>query len=176
VRYYALRIPYSIIHELHRREFTALKQPSDEMAVNDTVEAVGFDFIRTPELKYKTGTEKPKRELFEYGFIKIETFKSDAIVREPFKKKANLETLSMVILDFDYDEAAKIFDLDEVYYADAIEKEGWKVRFRTDQLGKKMMVAFLDIYGNEARVLIDTAEFGKVTTKRAPKKKSGKSR
>jgi hypothetical protein len=39
-----------------------------------------------------------------------------------------------------------------------------------------MMVAFLDIYGNEARVLIDTAEFGKVTTKRAPKKKSGKSR
>ena len=41
VRYYALRIPYSIIHELHRREFTALKQPADEMAVNDTVEAVG---------------------------------------------------------------------------------------------------------------------------------------
>ena len=26
VRYYALRIPYSIIHELHRRQFTALKQ------------------------------------------------------------------------------------------------------------------------------------------------------
>jgi len=36
VRYYALRIPYSIINELHQREFTALKQPSDEMAVNDT--------------------------------------------------------------------------------------------------------------------------------------------
>lgn len=34
--------------ELHQREFTALKQPSDEMAVNDTVEAVGFDFIRRP--------------------------------------------------------------------------------------------------------------------------------
>ena len=174
VRYYALRIPYSIIHELHRREFTALKQPSDEMAVNDTVEAVGFDFIRTPELKYKTGTEKPKGELLEYGFIKIETFKSDAIVREPFKRKGNLETLSMIILDFDYDEKAKIFDLDEVHYADAIEKEGWKVRFRTDQLGKKMMVAFLDIYGNEARVLIDTAEFGKITKRRPAKKKSGK--
>src|SRR5947209_8120453 len=37
VRYYALRIPYSIIHELHQREFTALRQPSDELAVNDTV-------------------------------------------------------------------------------------------------------------------------------------------
>jgi DNA modification methylase len=160
VRYYALRIPYSIIHELHRREFTALKQPADEMAVNDTVEAVGFDFIRTPELKYKTGTEKPKGELFAYGFIKIETFKSDAVVREPFKKKGNLETLSMVMLDFDYDEAAKVFDLDEVHYADEISKEGWKVRFRTHQIGKKVMTVFVDIYGNEARVLIDASEFG----------------
>jgi len=170
VRYYALRIPYSIIHELHRREFTALKQPSDEMAVNDTVDAVGFDFIRTPELKYKTGTEKPKGESFEYGFIKVETFKSDAVVREPFRKKGNLETLSMVILDFDYDETAKIFDFDEVHYADAIEKTGWKVRFRSDQLGEKMMAVFLDIYGNEARVLLDTAEFGKGTTRHASQK------
>jgi site-specific DNA-methyltransferase (adenine-specific)/adenine-specific DNA-methyltransferase len=170
VRYYALRIPYSIIHELHRREFTALKQPSDEMAVNNTVEAVGFDFIRTPELKYRTGTEKAKGELFEYGFIKIETFKSDAVVREPFKKKGNLETLSTVMLDFDYDEGAKVFDLDEVHYADDIEKDGWKVRFLKDRIGKKMMAVFLDIYGNEARVLIGAAEFGKGTGKDAPKK------
>lgn len=174
VRYYALRIPYSIIHELHRREFTALKQPSDEMAVNDTVEAVGFDFIRTPELKYKTGTEKPKGELFAYGFIKIETFKSDAVVREPFKKKGNLETLSMVLLDFDYDDKSNVFDLDEVHYAEAIEKAGWKVRFGTDHLGEKVMAVFLDIYGNEARVLIDATEFGKAKAKTALKKKSGK--
>jgi site-specific DNA-methyltransferase (adenine-specific)/adenine-specific DNA-methyltransferase len=170
VRYYALRIPYSIIHELHRREFTALKQPSDELAVNDTVEAVGFDFIRTPELKYKTGIKKPRGELFEYGFIKIETFKSDAVVREPIRKRGNLETLSAVMLDFDYDEGTKIFDLDEVHYADAIEKDGWKVRFRTDQLGKKVMAVFLDIYGNEARVLIDSTVFGKGAAKQASKK------
>ena len=171
VRYYALRIPYSIIHELHRREFTALKQPSDEMAVNDTVEAVGFDFIHTPELKFKTGSEKPKGQSYEYGFIKLETFKSDAVVREPFKRKGNLETLSMVMLDFDYDEKAKTFNFDEVYYADAIEKEGWKVRFRMDLLGRKMMAVFLDMYGNEARILFDAMEFGKRRAKVGPKKK-----
>jgi len=171
VRYYALRIPYSIIHELHRREFTALKQPADEMAVNDTVEAVGFDFIRTPELKYKTGTEKPKGELFAYGFIKIETFKSDAVVREPFKKKGHLETLSMVMLDFDYDENGKVLDLDEVHYADAIAKDGWKIRFRIDQLGKRIMAVFMDIYGNEARVLIDATEFGTAAKKKGGKRK-----
>lgn len=171
VRYYALRIPYSIIHELHRREFTALRQPADEMAVNDTVEAVGFDFIRTPELKYKTGTEKPKGELFPYGFIKIETFKSDAVVREPFRKKDNLETLSMVMLDVDYDETAKVFDLDEVHYADAVAKDGWKVRFRKDQIGKKVMAIFVDIYGNEARVLIDAVKFGAKAKKQGRKRK-----
>jgi DNA modification methylase len=174
VRYYALRIPYSIIHELHRRGFTALKQPSDEMEVNDTVEAVGFDFIRTPELKYKTGTEKPKGESVEYGFIKIETFKSDAVVREPFKKKGNLETLSAVMLDFDYNEETKVFDLDEVHYADDIEKDTWKLRFLKDRIGKKMMAVFLDIYGNEARVLLNAAEFGKSMVRDAPKKKSRK--
>ena len=66
VRYYALRIPYSIINELHQREFTALKQPSDELAVNETVDAVGFDFIRTPVLKSNT-VRKLKGELAEEG-------------------------------------------------------------------------------------------------------------
>lgn len=174
VRYYALRIPYSIIHELHRCEFAALKQPSDEMAVNDTVEAVGFDFIRTPELKYTTGCQKPRGELLEYAVIKIGTFKSDAVVREPFKKRGNLETLSMVMLDFDYDEDTKVFNLDAVYYADALEKDGWKMRFRKDQLGKKMMAVFLDIYGNEARVLIDAAEFTNAKKRTTAKKTTAK--
>jgi DNA modification methylase len=58
VRYYALRIPYSIIHELHQREFVALTQPADELAVNDTVDAVGFDFVRRPELEYSVGAKQ----------------------------------------------------------------------------------------------------------------------
>lgn len=159
VRYYALRIPYSIIHELHRREFTALKQPADEMEVNDTVEAVGFDFIRTPELEYNLGRVKPKGESLEQAFIQIKTFRSDAVVREPFQKRGNRETLSMVMLDFRYDAESQVFNLDEVQYADAIEKAGWKVAFRPDMLGTKMMAVLLDIYGNEARVLIDAKDF-----------------
>ena len=63
------------------------------------------------------------------------------------------------MLDFDYDEQDNVLDLDEVQYADAIEKAGWKVLFRADAPEKKMMAVFLDIYGNEARVVIDTGEF-----------------
>jgi len=162
VRYYALRIPYSIIHELHQREFTALKQPSDEMAVNDTVEAVGFDFIRTPELKFDCGISKRKGDSRTTGFIRIKTFKSEAMVREPMRKRGNLETLSMVMLDYDFDEKSQIFDLDAIFYADAIEKENWGFRFPLETMGKKMMAVFIDIYGNEARVVIEAEQFGKI--------------
>lgn len=170
VRYYALRIPYSIINELHQREFTALKQPSDEMAVNDTVEAVGFDFIRTPELRFDHGAGGRKGKSIGDGFIRIKSFKSDAVVREPLRKKGNLETLSMVMLDYDFDENAQVFDLDEVFYADALQKNDWTVHFSLEKLGEKLMAVFIDIYGNEARVVIDATEFGGKET--AHKKKA----
>ena len=84
----------SIIHELHQREFAALRQPTDEMAVNDTVDVVGLDFIPSPELDYVVGAHKRKgeAELLSEGVIRIKTFKSEAVVRD-FTKKANRERL-----------------------------------------------------------------------------------
>jgi len=159
VRYYALRIPYSIIHELHQREFTALKQPADELAVNDTVDAVGFDFIRTPELEYECGVNQRNGELLPEVFIRIKTFKSEAVVREPLRKKGNRETLSTVMLDYDYN--GDVFDLDAVFFADAIEKAGWEVRFPVESVGGQLMAVFIDIYGNEAREVIPGERLGK---------------
>jgi site-specific DNA-methyltransferase (adenine-specific)/adenine-specific DNA-methyltransferase len=158
VRYYALRIPYSIIQELHQREFTALRQPTDEMAVNDTVDAVGFDFIRTPELKYECGNRQPRERLGREAFIRIKTFKSDAIVREPLRARANRETLSMIMFDYDY--GGDVFVLDEVFYAAAIRQADWEVRFPAEKLGDKALAVFLDMYGNEARELIPATRFG----------------
>ena len=180
VRYYALRVPYSIIHELHQRDFLALKQPTDEMAVNDTVDAVGFDFIKTPELDYAVGQGSPEGELLEEAFIRIDNFYSEAAVREPMQKRGNRETLSMVMLDYDYDAEADVFDLDEVFYAGTIEAAGWEVRFPANRLGAQVMAVFLDIYGNEARVVIPAADFGPASpikatrAKAAPKKATTK--
>ena len=162
VRYYALRIPYSIIHELHQREFAALKQPADELAVNDTVDAVGFDFVRRPELEYNAGVNQKRGELSEECFIKIKTFKSEAVVRDPIRKKENRETLSMVMLDYDFDSDSDVFDLDAVFYAEAIEEAGWEVRFpATAAIGRQVMAVFVDIYGNEAREVIPGKRFGR---------------
>ncbi len=92
-------------------------------------------------------------------------------MREPLRKKGNLETLSMVMLDYDFDERAQVFDLDAVFYADALQKEDWTVRFPLENLGTKLMAVFIDIYGNEARVVIDAKEFGGKQTARKKKTK-----
>jgi site-specific DNA-methyltransferase (adenine-specific)/adenine-specific DNA-methyltransferase len=168
VRYYALRIPYSIIHELHQREFAALKQPADELAVNVTVNAVGFDFIRPPELDYVATAKKRKGELLSEGVIHIKTFNSEAVVRDS-TKKANRETLSMVMLDYDFNMESDVFDLDVVFYAEAIQKADWEVRFPLEAVGKQLMAVFVDIYGNEAREVIPASKFGLGNTKAAAK-------
>lgn len=159
-RYYALRIPYSIINELHRRNFTALQQPVDESAVNESVEAVGFDFIRSPQLKYSVGAKKRNGGKEENAFIKITTFKSDGHVAERLAERGNLETLSMLMLDYDYDEAEQVFEFDKVFFADALRKDNWTASFPKSEIGGNVMAIFVDIYGNEARELIPAAEFG----------------
>jgi hypothetical protein len=176
--HYALRIPYSIIHELHQREFVALKQPADELAVNDTVDAVGFDFVRRPELEYEAAANKRKGGLIQEGFIKIKLFKSEAVVRDPVRKKGNRETLSMVMLDYDFDGKSDVFAFDAVFYAEAIEKANWEVRFPVESIGRQVMAVFVDIYGNEAREVLPANRFGVGKAKTAEKlgKKTKKAR
>jgi site-specific DNA-methyltransferase (adenine-specific)/adenine-specific DNA-methyltransferase len=145
------------------------------MAVNDTVEAVGFDFIRTPEVEYAIGIGKKEGQLLEEAFIRIDTFRSEAMVREPAKKRSNRESLAMVLLDFDYGTngtESDIFELDQEFYADALATANWEVRFPVERLGKNIMVVFVDIYGNEARDLIPAEKFGNViSSEKATKKR-----
>ena len=157
VRYYILRIPYSIINELHSKDFEAIKQPIDESQVNDTVDAVGFDFIRHPKVECAYYIEKPKDQLLEYAVIKIKTFKSEAMLKGASQLE-NRESLSMIMVDFDYD--GEIFNLDKSYYASEIAKNGWKVLFPVENIKKQIMIIYLDIYGNEYREIKTLQDFG----------------
>ena len=145
VRYYALRIPYSFINELHRREFSALVQPDDEMSINETVDAVGFDFIHPPivELDFT-----PSEEVVS---VQIKKFESKARLRGEDKVSKH-DVLSMVMVDFNYN--GKVFDLDKVFYANEI-KDKWKLEVFTKDIKGDLMLVFLDIYGNEARIVLE---------------------
>ncbi|MCL6622930.1 MAG: hypothetical protein K6T55_12650 [Syntrophobacterales bacterium] len=137
---------------MHRR-FSKIKQPVSEMDVNDTVDAAGFDFIQVPtvECQYFVDDKKGQLELGKGSkecVIKIERFESKVISRKPLGF-ANLETLSMVMLDYDFD--GEVFDLDEVFYAEDLKKSGYEVRFAEDKVKGQIMVIYIDIFGNEMR-------------------------
>jgi site-specific DNA-methyltransferase (adenine-specific)/adenine-specific DNA-methyltransferase len=155
-RYYVLRIPYSIINELHTRDFEAITQPVDESQVNETVEAVGFDFIRLPEVVCEYLVGPREGELINEAIIYIKTFKSKAMAKGATQKD-NLETLSMVMVDYGYD--GEVFAQDAVFYASDIEKNGWEVRLPPGSLGQQVMIIYIDIYGNEYREIKTLADF-----------------
>ena len=157
VRYYALRIPYSIINELHHREFTALRQPTDETAVNDTVEAVGFDFIQPPQVEWAVSVRKRRGQLLPEACLKVTRFESRARLKGR-DTQGGLETLSMLMMDFDYD--GSVFNLDAIFYAHELEEEKWRAWFPVERLGAHVMAVFIDIYGNEAQELISRERFG----------------
>jgi len=145
VRYYALRIPYSFINELHRRKFSALVQPNDEMAINETVEAVGFDFIQPPVVELELSEKK------QVVSVKIKKFESKARLHGEDKISKH-DALSMVMVDYDYN--GKVFDLDKAFYASAIKENKWKIELPTKEIKGDVMLVFLDIYGNESRMVI----------------------
>ncbi|MCX5791927.1 MAG: site-specific DNA-methyltransferase [Elusimicrobia bacterium] len=157
VRYYALRIPYSFINELHRREFTALKQPSDFNAVNETVNAVGFDFIQPPVIEWKLSVSKRKDQLLDEVCLKIKSFESKARLRGE-DTKGGLETFSMLMVDFDYN--GKVFDMDYIQYAQQLKENDWQAWMPIEDIGERVMVTFIDIYGNESAQVLTRKEIG----------------
>jgi len=167
IRYYALRIPYSIINELHHREFTALQQPSDETAVNETVDAVGFDFIQPPKVDLSISVVR-RNSGYDEACLAIKSFESRARLRGK-DTRGELETFSMLMLDYDYN--GKVFNMDAVVYAHQLQDNGWQTFFPLDHLGTSVMVVFVDIYGNETREVIARDSFAQDAALPNPKKK-----
>lgn len=152
IRYYILRIPYSIINELHKREFEAIQQPIDESQVNETVDAVGFDFIRPPKVECEYKKNK------DIATIKIHKFKSEAMLKGA-SQLTNRKSLSFVMVDLDYNDKEQIFNLNKVIYASEIEKNNWEFYIPLNSINKKMMLIYLDIFGNEYREIKTKADF-----------------
>ncbi|MDQ1084711.1 MULTISPECIES: site-specific DNA-methyltransferase [Microbacterium] len=153
VRYYVLRIPYSIVNELHDRPFEALRQPIDADDVNRTVDAVGFDFIQQPSVRCDYWREQNGDS--EVAFVRIEEFNSEALARG-VTARGNRKTLAAVLIDFDYpydqaadSDSAPPFVLDEVKFAAELEDSDWKIELSGKSLGDFAMIVYLDVFGNE---------------------------
>lgn len=163
VRYYVLRIPYSVIDELHKKNFKALKQPTADMDINDVMEQVGFDFIYPPDVECeyyiqdKTGQMELEKKNKE-AVIKIKSFRSNIISKKPIpEEELGLKSLSMVMIDYDYN--GEYFDMDDKWFASDLEKNNYEIRFPEEKLTDSMMIIYMDVFGNERKEIKSRKDF-----------------
>lgn len=149
--YVFLKVPLSILIALiQKKQPGALKQPITEADVNEVIDAVGFDFISQPVVKAKY--KKTKKEFV----VDIVEFRSNTLAYDSEEFK-NFETLSMVMVDVDYNEKSQVFDLDKVYWSDKVviaERTKAEIRIPVEEFtGRAMMIIYMDKYGNEYKVV-----------------------
>ncbi len=164
VRYYFLKVPYQIIRELHRVQFKKLRQPQSKRNINDLDEAIGFHFIRQPEVKSEI------KKLKDKIVLRIKKFESAYSQDETGEKLKNFESLAMLLVDLNYD--GKAFLMSDYYFADDLlntkkdeteeeikaalkRKKEIKKEFPKNECGKNIMAIYVDIYGNEFREMFN---------------------
>lgn len=164
VRYYFLKVPYQIIKELHKVQFKKFRQPQSKRNVNDLDDAVGFHFIRQPEVESRL---KVNGQTIE---IQITKFLSNYLEEETEKDLENLTSIAMVLIDKDYN--GKEFVMDEFYFADDLlpkkKEEGTEEEIKEElkhldmisiplnrqDCGDKIVVVYVDVYGNEFKEIL----------------------
>lgn len=164
--YTFLKVPLSVLMALiNKGEPGALKQPTSENDVNDVMNAIGFDFISQPIVKANYHRATPEnKDLFNAEdkdfIIELNEFKSDTLAYDP-EDFENFETLSMVMIDSNYNN--EYFNLDQVFWADKIYDSAQdKALVRIPEksfTGDKMMIIFMDKYGNELKVIRTKEDF-----------------
>jgi len=160
VRYYFLKIPYQIINELHKQPFSKIRQPQSKAKINDLENAIGFHFMKQPDVESS----------FDKGSLKITKFKphvSDELTGKTFD---NFETLSMLIWDANYN--GKEFTMTDYRFAndfahvpiDQETDEAIQIKLKGQnqivvpipEHGESIFLVFIDIFGNEFKQEIKT--------------------
>lgn len=168
-KYYFLKVPYQIIKELHKVQFKKFRQPQSKKNVNDLDDAIGFHFIRQPEVESRIVKKSGNME------IHITKFLSNYLEEETDSELKNFESLAMALLDNDYND--REFVMDEFYFAEDLlpkkkktEKEDEQnedeikedlkrldrlvIPLNKEDCGDKIMVVYVDIYGNEFKEVL----------------------
>jgi len=181
--YVFLKVPLSVLKALiERGEAGSLKQPSSENDVNEVIDAVGYDFISQPVVQAKYYRDEPLNPTLEDQdkkdfVIEINEFKSNTLVYDP-EDFENFETLSMVMIDTNYND--DYFNLSQVFWSDKIisdDKTKAEIRLPQESFtGKKMMVIYLDKYGNELKIVKTQKDFNAPTIQKRRSNSKAKGR
>lgn len=184
--YVFLKVPVSILLRLIEHGApAALPQPMREDDVNEVIDAVGFDFVSQPLVEYSIRKSDMTDGLLQSFVIEISLFKAQTLATDADDFR-NFETLSMVMLDLNYD--GDVFRLSEVHWGEQLISEAGglddavSITISIPEesfIGNRMMMILCDRYGNEKALAANKSEFRSMkrkvksaARKKATKKKS----
>jgi DNA modification methylase len=146
VRYYFLKIPYEIIKELHQKPFQKYRQPKSINNVNSLDEAIGFHFIRKPEVISEIIHKNNKYELVIKKFVSNEL---ETVKNSDEKGIEEMDYLAAVFVDTKYND--NNFIMTAAYFADDFEKRNNNLCVKLKGVKPRSNVALIytDIYGND---------------------------
>ena len=142
--FYFLKIPYQVIRELHPVDFTKMRQPQSRKNINDLDKAIGFHFMYQPDVE----AHLKNNQLIITKFIS--NFKNE----ETKQEMLNFESLSMVIIDNNYNDEE--FMMSDCFFKDDISQTKFGMTIPIKASGNKICVVFVDIYGNEFKQVFKT--------------------
>ena len=114
------------------------------LKVNDLDNAIGFHFSLQPEVESE----------FDNGKIIIKKFISNFREEETNKELTNFESLSMVIIDENFND--KEFIMTECFFKEDFDQSADNLSIQLQSFGEKICVVYIDIYGNEFKEVINT--------------------
>ncbi len=128
-----------------QKNFKVLNQPTADMNANDVMEQVDFNFIYPPDVECEYYIKKQKGELFNEAVIKIKNFRSNIISKKPIPEELGLKSLSIVMIDYDYN--GEYFDRDDKWFAGDLEKNDYEIRFPVKKLTDRVIIIYMDVFG-----------------------------
>ncbi|MFS0957592.1 DNA methyltransferase [Enterococcus casseliflavus] len=129
-----LRVPYSM-YQKFTEKFSAIKQAEDSDSVNDAIDSVGFDFIRSPKVEFEIGNDR----------LTIKSFEAFSRIKSEYKTNG-FESFAMVLVDHNYD--GETFKMDQVYFHKDFD-DNQSVEFKESEIEGQAMFIFIDKFGNE---------------------------
>lgn len=137
ISFYFLKIPYQVIRELHPVDFAKMRQPQSRKNINDLDKAIGFHFMYQPDVEAHLKNSQ----------LIITKFISNFNNEETKQEMLNFESLSMVIIDNNYNDEE--FMMSDCFFKDDISQSKVGMTIPIKASGNKICVVFIDIYGNE---------------------------